>query len=295
MLLFFLEIGAYLLVVRSDSFSFTLANKRWFSTYWQPINALGYRDDDYSPEEVKSNRLIFVVGDSFVAGQGIKNYQQRFSNLLREKLGKGWLVANIAQVGWSTSEEYQGIINYPYQPNVIILAYFIDDIRQAATQPSVINRLSHPQLIQSVPTYLQGLVDNSYLANYFYWQWYRSHYSEPESIYWTRMQSYYADSEVWALHQQELKNIVDYAKQHQIILIPVLFPNLISLDNSQPILQKVASWLTTLGTQPIDLSYLFKGKTPRELVVNQVDAHPNEWVNQQVSEVLLKLVQERVK
>jgi hypothetical protein len=29
--------------------------------------------------------------------------------------------------------------------------------------------------------------------------------------------------------------------------------------------------------------------------VNQVDAHPNEWVNQQVSEIVFKAIQERGK
>ncbi|EIJ43094.1 hypothetical protein BegalDRAFT_2239 [Beggiatoa alba B18LD] len=288
--LLFLEIGAYLFIVRSDSFSFTLANKRWFNTYWQPINTLGYRDDNYSLEQLKNNKVVFVVGDSFIAGQGIKDYKNRISNLLEEKLGKGWLVANIAQVGWSTPDEYQGIIKYPYKPNIIVLSYFIDDIRQASSQLNEDSQFRWQQLLQPVPSYLQGIVNQSYLANYFYWQWYRSHNNQPESIYWEKMQGYYTNPVTWGIHQQELKSIIDYAKAHQITLIPILFPNLVSLEKSKPILDKVAVFFQEQGTTPINLTTLFAGKTPAELVVNQVDAHPNEWVNQQVSEIVFKVI-----
>ena len=295
LLFLFLEVGAYLFIVRSDSFSFTLANQRWFSSYWQPINALGYRDNDYSPEMLKSNRVVFVAGDSFVAGQGIKNYKHRFSNLLQEKLGKGWLVANIAQVGWSTPDEYQGIIHYPHKPSIIVLSYFIDDIRQASANLDEANKFQWQQLLQPIPSSLQWLVKNSYFANYFYWQWYRANHSQPESVYWDKMQGYYTNPVTWNIHQQELKNIIDYAKNNHITLIPLLFPNLVSLEKSKPIITKVSGFLQEQGTNPINLTSVFEGKTPAELVVNQVDAHPNEWVNQQVSEIVFKAIQERGK
>jgi hypothetical protein len=54
--------------VQSDGFGFTLASKRWSHNYWNPINSYGYRD--YEPEW--RDKIVFVVGDSFVAGHGIK-------------------------------------------------------------------------------------------------------------------------------------------------------------------------------------------------------------------------------
>ncbi len=80
--------------VKSDGFCFTLASKTWFKRYWLPINSLGYRDIEYTKDNLKGKRIVFVVGDSFVAGQGIKNYKDRFSNILQEKLGKSWAVLN---------------------------------------------------------------------------------------------------------------------------------------------------------------------------------------------------------
>ena len=47
--------------------------------YWKPINSYGYRDIEHV--NLKEKKLPFVVGDSFVAGHGIKNYKDLFSNV----------------------------------------------------------------------------------------------------------------------------------------------------------------------------------------------------------------------
>ncbi len=282
-----IEVSSYLFIIQSDSFSFTLANQRWFQTHWQPINRLGYRDPDYSQEELDTKRLILVVGDSFVAGQGIPNYQHRFSNRLQAQLGNNWLVANVAQVGWSTTEQYQAILNYPYKPALIILSYFIDDIRAAALKSGESFKFKNLASLPSQPV-LNWLIGNSHFLNYFYWQWYRYHNQQPEDRYWQYLRQFYATGPAWELHKQELTQLAKYTQQTQIQLLPILFPNLVAIDSSQPILQQITQLFNELQLTPLNLTPLFINHSPATLIVNATDAHPNEQVHQWVADELFK-------
>ena len=67
--------------VHSDGYGFTLASKRWFQMYWNPINSYGYRDFEHEWEDKK---ILFILGDSFATGHGIKNISDRFSDKLQD-------------------------------------------------------------------------------------------------------------------------------------------------------------------------------------------------------------------
>lgn len=284
------EVYFYTFVVYSDSFSFTLANQRWFETYWQPLNSLGYRDVEPSAQELQQNQLIFVVGDSFVAGQGIKNYRDRFSNRLQDKLGTGWLVLNVAQVGWSTTDEYHALVTHPQKPKILIWSYFVDDIREAANRNPSQAKFLFSELVKLPSNLFKPLIENSYCVNFFYWRSYRHFQQKPESVYWQRLQAFYKDKEIWQVHRQELEAVVNYARQNSILLIPVVFPNLVTLEQSEPITTQVLTLFQTLGTQPIDISPYLRGRVATELVVNNLDAHPNEQVNAEVAEILFERI-----
>ena len=84
-----------------------------FERYWQPINSLGYRDYEWTPEKVGNRKRIVVVGDSFVAGGGVEKIEDRFSNQLGEKLGDDYVVMTVARNGWNTRQEIEGVLAYP--------------------------------------------------------------------------------------------------------------------------------------------------------------------------------------
>ena len=74
-------------VVYPDGFSYTLASQKRLAEYWKPINSFGYRDIEHDLSSLGSKKILFVVGDSFVAGQGIDNPRDRFSDVLAAQLG----------------------------------------------------------------------------------------------------------------------------------------------------------------------------------------------------------------
>src|SRR5208283_1336343 len=68
----------------TDAIDFTKVSNRWFQRYWH-LNPSGCRDNaDYFLKIQPGQRRITFVGDSFAAGHGIKNVEDRFSNRLRQ-------------------------------------------------------------------------------------------------------------------------------------------------------------------------------------------------------------------
>src|SRR5205085_11395114 len=82
-LFLFLEALFYYSFAVPDTFGFTLAAQRWQERYWRPINSHGYRDVEHYPEEFQDKTVLFVVGDSFVAGPGLAYREHRFFNYLQ--------------------------------------------------------------------------------------------------------------------------------------------------------------------------------------------------------------------
>lgn len=277
----FLELIFYNFFIQSDGFAITLASGRWFQEYWNPINNFSYRDDNHSDggEEL----TLFVVGDSFVAGHGIKDYQDRFSNLLADKLGDEWEVHNIAMGNWSTQDEYRALIEYPFRPDFVIFSYFINDIEGAASQVGNYR----PSLINPPPSYISPLINRSYLLNYVYWRLYRIKFAaEMRGGYFRYLQNAFLDPEIQSIHQEELLELIDYARSNDANMLFILFPNLADIDGSSKFTAQVGEFLNREGVIVIDLGVELKGRTSEDLVVSSFDAHPNVLLHQEIAEIL---------
>lgn len=134
MLLLIFELGFKLFVIQSDGFGHTLAAQRWFEKYWGPTNSFGFRDREFSETDLASTEKLFVVGDSFVAGLGINDPEERFSNHLRRWLAPDWSVCNLGRMGWNTRQELDAIRSFPIKPDLVVWSYYINDIENAAAE-----------------------------------------------------------------------------------------------------------------------------------------------------------------
>lgn len=271
----------------SDAFLFTLASKQWMARYFHPINSLGYRDVEHSPSSLQGKRLVVVTGDSFVAGHGIRDYRDRFSNVLGRHLGSDWVVAVVAKGGLSTGEELSRVKSFPYQPDTLILSYYINDIYGAAAKmglkldvrPEQPSRLIRP------------LVESSYLANFAYWRIARggdSLVKRPKEL----TARAYCDPQIWRAHASELQAFVDYARQNEIHLIVIVFPRVSAVSESQPFTSKVVRFLRDQDVRVVDMSVHLADRDPRTMVVNSLDGHPNEAVNKEVASLLYQAMQD---
>lgn len=269
----------------SDGRNFTLSSRRWFERYWHPINSYGYRDVEHPLSSFEGKKVIFVVGDSFVAGHGIKNFADRFSNVLGKRLGPEYVVVNIAKNGWNTSDEYRALVSYPYQPDTIILSYFLNDVVGAAARSG-----SPPPQIEPPPAGLRYVVGHSYFLNFVYWRLYMEGNRDLGPRTWEHTQRSYADPEIWKTHAEELQAIIDHARGRNINLIVVVFPNLRFVKGSEQITAKVASFFNQNDVPVLDLAPMLEDRDPQTLIVSPLDAHPNESVHAFVADRLFEEV-----
>ena len=287
-----LELVFYAGFAVSDTFGFTLAAHRWQEKYWQPINSLGYRDVEHSPAEFGAKDVLLVVGDSFVAGHGITRIENRFSDILQRNLNAQYVVVNIAQNGWNTTEEYGAIVACPYRPKRIILAYYLNDILGAAQRLGYGSpvRVELPQ-----SRALRYVIEHSYFLNFVYWRLYRFHNRELGEQYWAYLQNSYAHPSIWAEHETELNRIVTYTRAQKIDLIVVVFPNLRAIKSSAPFTSRVADFFRQHNVRALDLAPLLADRDPQGLVVNSLDAHPNEALHMEVATLLTGVIRSELK
>lgn len=276
-----LELFFKLFYAQTDGFDYTLASKNWFERYWR-TNSLGYRDIEWTPEQVAGRTKIMVLGDSFVAGHGVEREEDRFSNLLGQQLGDSYAVMNVGQTGASTKEEIQNALSYPYPPDIVIFAFYVNDIEDTAKAMGYKRPAGQTQ--GPFP------VDYSYAMNFIYWRLYRLGPQEWSDQYWNWLLSLYANPDIWQIYQQELLQIAEFMDQHHGRLIVVVFPNLAAVEESRPITSAVTQLYTEHHVPVLDVTDLVADMAPADLIASPVDSHPNEWVHRLVAEKLYPLV-----
>ncbi|MEM7344610.1 MAG: SGNH/GDSL hydrolase family protein [Chloroflexota bacterium] len=273
---------------QSDGFRYTLASQSWYNRHWEE-NSLGHRDIEWTPELLANKTKVMVVGDSFVAGSGIRNPEDRFSNQLGQLLGDGYAVLNVASPGWDTVDEVEAIIEYPHRPDILILSYYINDIEGAAYKSGA----QRPQIRQDPPVWLLPLVRNSHAINFAYWRLIRLGPQEWADVYWNDwLKRISTDPDIRWRHQQELLTIVEGAAAEQIPFFVVVFPNLTAVEESRFITQPVIDLFEERQIPVLDVSILLAGRDPAETTVNAIDSHPNEMINLEVAEKLYQMIQQ---
>ena len=289
------EIGLKLFLVQSDGINFTLASKSWYERYWRPINSLGYRDYEWTIEKIGNRVRVIVVGDSFVAGGGVANIDDRFSNQLGKKLGDDYVVMTVAQNGWNTPQEIDALQVNPYRPDIVIFSHYLNDIEDVGAKYGY----SRPaNLLIYPPDWLRPLVDHSYAINFVYWRLFRWRAFE-NPIHRQEIQTYqdylrvlFEDPRVWAAHQEELFRVCSLAQTDHFKLIVVAFPDMLRVDQTRDLSGKVASFFREHQVPVVDVAALIDSQRPRSTIANSVDTHPSIQVHALVADALYPMVLE---
>ena len=271
----------------------TLASQNWLARYWR-TNALGYRDPDWQVSQLEGRKKILVVGDSFAAGWGIQNPDDRFGNVLATRLGDSYVAVNLGKPGASTVEESDNLQRYPLdKADVVILQYYLNDIENAALSIGLDPKLDPTK---DMPAW----ANDSYLANFVYWRLIDRIRPEQEGTqtYWDWLYSMYDNSTVWAIHQKQLNQFADVVNQKGAKLIVVIFPNMLDPFHSVPYVDRVAQAFEAKGLDSENIVKLFDAAAAMPLaerVVSGRDAHASVTFNHMVGDMLYdkvtKLVQ----
>lgn len=280
-----LEVSCRQLGVESHGLNFTRASQRWMERYWH-VNELGLRDPPLDEAALARTRNLVVLGDSFAAGQGIDDPDERASGLLRRDLGPEWSVVTLAKQAWSTRDEIHALEDFSWRTQVLVLWWFVNDIESAAA----LHDLRIEPDVRVRPRWLEGLVAHSDFANYWYWRL-RPHLSaDLGSTFWDFLERAFDDPEIWAAHEAELDRLREIARERNAQLIVVVTPDLAEIARSEPLTTRALAYFARHHVPTIDLATAYRDRDPMSLVVNPRDTHPNEAVHADVAARVLDVL-----
>jgi lysophospholipase L1-like esterase len=286
-LVFSVMIGSVALVAESylrfvavytDSFGVSLPARRWFVLY-TTLNSMGCRDHEWKVEKPDGVRRIAFVGDSYTYGWGIKRVEDRFPDRIQamfDQRAPGTVeVMNVAKPGWGTGDEIRPLEDMitVYDADEIVLCYVPNDLERLIPTTDDFNPTRPPdsQFIN---------LDSSPLIDYLYRRIYLPFVPTVRG-YDDWLANGFADERVWREHAAQLTDMASFCREHNVTLRVVLLPFLMTTGNkfdAHRIHKKVASVFESLNVPVADMLPVIEnaGVEPSTLVVNSLDAHPNE-------------------
>ena len=270
--------GVAATIARTHSVGYTLASRLWFARHWRaPRNSLGYRDVEHVEDGRKN---LLVLGDSFVAGVGIADVRERFSDRLQAALAERFQVHNLGSNGADTRQASYLLETYPFRPDVLVLSYYINDVLGAAE--ALGHRAPPFRPYANLAPPLAWLVTRSYLLDFVYWLLPQTDQAGVRK----HLARCFTWPEVVALHEQDLQHVVDWARERGCAVIAVVFPSLIQLEESAPWVAPALGVFARNGIPALDARTLLGDLAPEERVINGNDPHPSARVHALVAEAL---------
>jgi lysophospholipase L1-like esterase len=256
------------------------ASQIWFEKYWRPITPEGYRD--FPKTNAEKKKKVLVLGDSFAAGHGLENTEDRFSDQLEKKLGaNNYAVYNLGVSGSDTRDEFQRLQKFPVKPEVLVLEYFPNDIEKAASDAKLTLAQFQPYDDIKFPG-VGSLVMRFYFPNYLYWQF---PHMPPASIT-DFVQKSYTDTTILNPHLRDLQKIVDYARQNNALMYVVMVPFLQNVEKSNGYTKPIEDFFVNQKIPVVRLSDYLGSIPPKERIVGKNDGHASAKVNALIAEKL---------
>ncbi|HVM50478.1 MAG TPA: SGNH/GDSL hydrolase family protein [Candidatus Acidoferrum sp.] len=276
----------------TDSLGYTKLNQRWFDRHWQ-LNSADFRDNiPYSLKLTPGTRRITFLGDSFAAGHGVKNVDDRFANRLRQAHPE-WEIHVLAQPGYDTGDEIQQLrdsLAQHYQLDVVVLVYCLNDVADMFPEWGEAVRRVRDRAAQSA-----WLLRNSYFVNDLYCRFYMRRDAGVKR-YFEFIAQGYRDGH-WDRQQQRLRELRDLVQSHGGRLLVVTFPFFQGLGPQYAyytIHDQLNQCWRMLGVAHLDLLDTYRNIPSARLIVNANDPHPNEYAHALAAEAIGKFLEEQL-
>ena len=283
------EIVFALGVDHSEAFNASLIAKRWFSRHFDSQrNRDGFRErrllSTRLPEGV--HRLL-MLGDSFTAGHGINNIDDRFTErlerLLNSQAKPSWQVYNMGEPGYEISmirALEQAVLEKELAVDLVIYCYMMNDIEGYDPKTT--------QAIEDIGKRRQSsnwLVSHSYFINWMYHRWVQ--YSAGSSVdYFPHLVESY-NGPPWNAVAHELDGMLGMCREKKVPFRLVIFPFMHNLGPEYPFRkahEKLVAWASTQSVPVLDMMPVFESHQAENLTVNAFDNHPNERAHAIIAE-----------
>lgn len=244
------------------------------------INSVGLRDYEYQWEKPNNTLRVLVLGDSITFGWGVqfeKIFVKQLETLLKRDYPKiNVEVINFGVGNYNTQMEYEMFkdTGVAFNPDVVILAYFINDAEYIVEKKNVFDLFKRLYLYQFFYDKITSAVAR-YSTAYRYTDFYKQ---------------LYADGFIGKQNAQNaLLDLINVTKRMELPLYIFVIPELHTLD-PYPFPEVVAFVNeTTHDDAPVyDLLPFFMNQTPNALWVSSEDQHPNALGHAIIAEAMLK-------
>ena len=260
-------------------------------------NSLGYRDYEYSIEKPKGVFRIYVLGDSYTYGQGIKmteTYPKLLEKFLNEKYpSKHFEVINSSFLGLDTRRELERLKNegLKLSPDMVILGYCLND----PSSDSGITQWREEEQKEKIKV----LFNNKTLLRVSHLYWFLK--VKAETIYFntriftrTFLKLYNKDSKDWKNFEHSFDEICKTTKERDIPTLVVIFPYFYQLNKNYPF-SKAHLMVRRLcdkdNVKVLDLFSFYEGIPDKSLWVKTtipVNTHPNAKAHRIAAEKIFK-------
>lgn len=198
------------------------------------LNALGHRDDEFTVDKPENTFRIVVLGDSLTFGEGVKDQNDLYTEIVENKLNHGQFsrrfeVINTGQCGYNVEEYVRTLENQglSYTPDLVMIGFYLNDIENS--------RKNRPRM-DILPTRLHRLLSKaSFAYHYTYrsvssvvlgeeWAAYVRSYTDPRSNDWKRFAVYW-------------EQLLTLCGDRGIPAVVILLPHLEDLDDEHPFVE----------------------------------------------------------
>jgi hypothetical protein len=267
----------FMFVPKSSYNDNALASKVWFARYWQ-LTPLGFREDAALEVSDTTRGQLEFIGDSFLAGHGVKNPADRFSDLIQARAGDRWRIHNHGQNGADTNSEVYQLDSHDDSPKLVVLCWYVNDVEVIAKLYGF--RTGNEG--QRAPFPISG-IHGSYFLNYLA-HLFPSHVSG--NNYLKFLQKAYSDPGFMKQYTWHLNTLQSFAHVMKARFAVVLFPMLNAVTESDFAIRPMRDYWAREGVPCLDLSPIYTHYEANALVVNGTDAHPNEFAHKLAADAI---------
>jgi len=277
----------------TDSLTYTKVSQRWLDRYYIQ-NAAGFRDNiEYSLTIQPGKRRISFLGDSFLAGHGVKNVEDRFPNIIRRNHPE-WEIHVLAKLGADTGDELTILkqsLDEGYQLDQVVLVYNLNDVSDI--MPEWQASLKRIFADEDKGGWLRR---NSYFVDILYHRWKVWHDPTMRQYFDFVLKGY--QGPIWETQQQRLITLRNLVQSHGGRLLVVTFPFLHNIGPDYkfyPVHAQLDRFWENANVPNLDLLPVYSNLPPSKLVVNKFDAHPNEFAHALAAKAIDQFLEEEMK
>ena len=269
----------------TDSFGLTRVCTRWFERHYAS-NAAGVRDNvEYALARSGDRRRVSFLGDSFTAGHGIADVDDRFANRIRDAYDDAWEVHVLAANGLDTGAELQslsGFVQGGYELDTLVLVYVLNDIADIIPEwADILQRIYGEKENENF------WVKHSFFINVLYYRLKAMRDPDIANYYGFVLEGY--SGPIWERQKTRLRSLKDFCDVRGAKLLVVTFPFLHDLGPAyayRDIHDRLGAFWASLDVPHLDLLSVYEGHAPEALVIGDFDAHPNPRAHAMAAEAI---------